>query len=200
MQHLYMKAQLEEKDQELASMREELEDSTNYDALRQMDKAKESRLLREQNSKLQTEVEQLRKSKKKEKKKGGWFGKASKEDVPEAEEPEPEQAAPRASPGPSPAKPWGNGDTPGRRGGGGVGKLQQEALWQLREGTRQLRHALNTTKLEVTSLKREINSGHEGALGKPLPPGPPAERGVGGCAAWRSTTRCWRRSTPAPSR
>ena len=177
---LYMKAQLEEKDQELASMREELEDSTNYDALRQMDKAKESRLLREQNSKLQTEVEQLRKSKKKEKKKGGWFGKASKEDVPEAEEPEPEQAAPRASPGPSPAKPWGNGDTPGRRGGGGVGKLQQEALWQLREGTRQLRHALNTTKLEVTSLKREINSGHEGALGKLMMQVALVERGVAG--------------------
>ena len=160
---MFHKAQLEEKDQELASMREELEDSTNYDALRQMDKAKEARLLREEKSKLQKEVEQLRKSKKKEKKKGGWFGKASKE---EPEEPEPEQAAPRASPGPSPAKPWGDGDTPGRRGGAGVGKLQKEALFQLRESTRELRHALLGTKLEVTSLKREIDSGHDSVLGK----------------------------------
>ena len=169
-QDLYLKAQLEEKDEELNRLKTELEHSGAHDALRQLDKAGEARLLREQNSKLKKEVDNLRKdSGKKEKK--GWFGKSSsKEDA------VPDEASMRRVPDvevglesllPTSTSttdlplmpPDSTRGTPSKRDlMGGTSLVDREWLWSMREGTRSLRHDLTSTRQEVCNLKMQLES------------------------------------------
>lgn len=158
-QEQYLKAQLEEKDEELKRLQEEMEHSGSHDALRQLDKAKETRLLRQQNSELKKQVDKLNKDSGK-KEKRGWFSKSPKEDgtdessmrrVPDVDV-RPESLLPAAS------STRDLPEMPPVSTRGVKSLVDREALWHLREGTRGLRHDLHSTRQDVSHLKMQLET------------------------------------------
>ena len=157
-QEQYLKAQLEEKDEELNRLKQEMEQSGSHDALRQLDKAKETRLLRQQNSELKKQVDKLSKDSGK-KEKRSWFGKSPKADA--AADESSVRHTPDIDVGPESLLPSASstGDLPSlppdsTRGAKSL--VDRETLWHLREGTRSLRHELLSTRQDVSNLKMQL--------------------------------------------
>ena len=137
-QEQYLKAQLEEKDEELNRLKQEMEQSGSHDALRQLDKAKETRLLRQQNSELKKQVDKLSKDSGK-KEKRSWFGKSPKADA--AADESSVRHTPDIDVGPESLLPSASstGDLPSMPPDstrGAKSLVDRETLWHLREGTR----------------------------------------------------------------
>jgi hypothetical protein len=156
----YLKAQLEEKDDELNRLKQEMEHSGSHDALRQLDKAKETRLLRQQNSELKKQMDKLTKDAGK-KDKRSWFSKSPKGDAGMDESSM--RHVPDVDVGPESLLPSSSstGDLPlmppeSTRGAKTL--VDRETLWHLREGTRSLRHELHSTRQDVTNLKMQLGN------------------------------------------
>jgi hypothetical protein len=159
-QEQYLKAQLEEKADELNRLKQEMEHSGSHDALRQLDKAKETRMLRQQNSELKKQMDKLAKDSGK-KEKRSWFGKSPKGDA-DADESS-MRRVPDVDVGPESLLPSSSstGDLPlmppeSTRGAKSL--VDRETLWHLREGTRSLRHDLHSTRQDVTNLKMQLGN------------------------------------------
>lgn len=134
---LYFKAQLQEKEMQLQSLQTVLDESSKHqEVLKQVDKAKEARLLREQNSKLQLELEKTRKKTQQQSK--SWFGKKSTT----ADGAVTGSQSVKATPPPTPVR---------------QSQLEREWLWRLREGTRDVKHDVSAIRKEVVSFKQVIN-------------------------------------------
>ena len=141
---LYFKAQIQDKDARIQTLQAELEDSSKHQGdLKQLQKAKESRLLREQNSKLQKEVDGYRKKAPPSKSSGWLFGKKS---APAPAHPEQEAGTTDSAQG-KPGAP---------ASGARRGQLEREWLWRLRSSTRDVKHDVMDIKKDVQSFKLVI--------------------------------------------
>eukprot|EP01048_Picozoa_sp_COSAG05_P028542 COSAG05_NODE_8914_length_661_cov_1.432384_1_plen_214_part_10 len=121
---------------QLQSLQNVLEESSKHqEVLKHVDKAKEARLLREQNSKLQAELEKARKKGQQQQSKG-WFGKKSTGGNADVGSQQVKAVAPAV-----------------RR----QTQVEREWLWRLREGTRDVKHDVSAIRKEVVSFKDVID-------------------------------------------